>query len=297
MAWMDRSGKQEDIPDLPPHLYQNPRISPDGTRIAVAAEDQQRDIWIWDIRRQVLTPLTMHPANDTFPVWTRDSGRIVYASARDTNLNLWWQPADGSGSAERLLTSTNIQIPTSITPGGDIIFHEVMGATSADVLRLSLSGPRKPEPIVQTTSTERDGVVSSDGHWLAYESNRSNAFEIWVQALTGAQSQVQVSTNGGTRPVWGRDELFYIAPDRSLMRVAVAAGGTSWNGGHPTKLTARIPDITGSLEFNRNYDVSPDGQRFVVIKTIGDPQKPTSPPSIEVVQHWDQDVAARAPAK
>ena len=148
LVWLDRSGKEETIP-APPHQYRNPRISPDGTRIAVAADDQQRDIWIWDVRRAVLTPLTMDPNVDTFPEWTRDGKRIVFASGRDTNINLWWQSADGVGAPERLLKSANIQIPTAITPDGhDVIFHEVTADLSADILKVPLMGPRSKAPVI-----------------------------------------------------------------------------------------------------------------------------------------------------
>jgi len=296
LAWMDRSGKQQDIPVIP-HLYTNPRVSPDGSRIAVAADDQQRDIWIFDIGRAVLSRLTMDPSVDTFPTWTSDSTRVIFGSGRGTNVNLWWQAADGSGSPERLLTSTNIQVPTSVTPDGrDVIFHEVMPETSADVLRLRLAGPRKPEFLVSSKSLDRDAVVSRDGRWLAYESNKSGTVEVFVKAMTGTPGEWQVSNSGGSRPAWGRDELFYIADDRSLMRVAVPAGSATWTGGTPTKLIDRLPEITGTNGFTRDYDVSPDGRRFVIVKMAGT-QKDTSPSSLILVQHWEREVAARAPAK
>jgi eukaryotic-like serine/threonine-protein kinase len=295
LFWVDRAGKEQEIP-APPRRYQNPAISPDGTRIAVAVEDQQRDIWIWDLRRAVLTRLTMDPNVDTFPVWTRDSSRIVYASGRDTSINLWWQPADGSGAPERLLTSPNIQIPTSITPDGrDLIFHEVKPETSADVLRMPLAGPHKPEPLIQTTSFERQAVLSRDGRWLAFESNSSGTEEIFVRSFAGGTpSQWQVSAMGGTRPSWGHDELFYIGGDNSLMRVAVPPNGTVWTGSAPTKLFDRFQP-SGSA-YNRNYDVAPDSQRFVIVKEIRSAED-ASVSSITMIQHFDQEVTAHGPTK
>jgi serine/threonine-protein kinase len=299
LVWIDRAGKIEDIRGLPPHVYRNPRISPDGTRIAVAADDQQRDIWIWDIRRAILTRLTMDPAVDTFPVWTHDSSRIVFASARDTNINVWQQSADGTGSPQRLLKSANIQIPTSITPdGGNLIFHEVMVDSTADLMKLPLIEPSKPVVVLQTKSIERNGAISLDGRWLAYESNSSSSFgssEIFVRTFGGGPlGQWQVSADGGTRPVWGRNELFYLGVDGSLMSVAVPPGGASWNGGTPTKLLDRLGAVAG--DFSRDYDVSPDGRRFVVVRTIGTtPNAPAS--SLIVVQHFDQEVASKVPTK
>jgi serine/threonine-protein kinase len=296
LVWLDRTGKVQVIP-APPHLYRNPRISPDGTRIAVGAEDQQRDIWIWDVRRAVLTPLTSDPNVDTFPVWTPDGSRIVFASGRDTNINLWWQPANGLGSAERLLKSANIQIPTAVTHDGrDVVFHEVTAERSADILKVPLVGPRKPEPLVATKALERDAVVSPDGRWLAFESNTSGNLEVVVRTLVaGAEGQWQVSTNGGMRPAWSRNELFYVGPDGSLMGIAVPPGSAAWAGSTPTKIT-RLPDVSASVDFNRDYDVSLDGQRIVAIKTEGDQQQmPQS--TLVLVQHWDQDVASRVKAK
>jgi Tol biopolymer transport system component len=296
LVWIDRAGRLEEIRGLPPHVYRNPRISPDGTRIAVAADDQQRDIWIWDIRRAILTRFTMDAGVDTFPVWSRDSSRIVYASARETNINLWWQSVNGLGAPARLLKSANIQVPTSITPDDrDLIFHEVMLDSTADLLRLPLAGPLKPEVVLQTRSVERDGVVSPDGRWLAYESNSSGSYEIFVRTFgASTQGNWQVSAEGGTRPVWARDELFYIGPDGSLMRVAVAPGGTSWNAGPPAKLLDPLGMTQG--DFNRDYDVSADGRRFIVVKAIG--STPNAPPSsLVVVQHFDQEVASKAPAR
>jgi hypothetical protein len=115
-----------------------------------------------------------------------------------------------------------------------------------------LLSPQKPEAILATNFTERDAVISPDGRWLAYESNASGDYEVFVRRFTaGAQGQWQISNSGGTRPAWGRDELFYIGGDRSLMRVEVPRGGTSWNGGNPTPLIARLPDIVGLTDFNR----------------------------------------------
>ncbi len=302
LVWVDRNGRQQDI-SAPPHRYQNPRISPDGSRVAVHIDEQQRDIWIWDLRRALLSRLTLDPSNDQWPVWTIDSRRLIYTSARDTNLNLWWQSADGSDAPQRLTKSVNIQVPTSISPDGRlVVFHEVMGGTSADLMRLSLTPQGQPETLLQTKFLERDGMISPDGRWLAYESNSSGALEVYVQPFgTGTQGQGrwQISTNGGARPLWGRDELFYIAPDRSLMRVPVSAGA-SWNGGAPSKLIDRVPDVTAlvgtSDDFNRNYDITPDGQRFLMIKTVGDVQTAGSS-SITVVQHWDRELASRVPLK
>jgi Tol biopolymer transport system component len=298
LAWIDRSGKQQDIP-VPPRQYLSPRISPDGAFIAVDAFDDRGDIFIWDIRRATMRRLTMNPNRDGFAVWTPDSRWVVYTAASDVgNLNLWRVPADGSASPERLLMSTNIQIPTAITPDGhDIIFHEVMPLTSADVMRVPLSGPHTPEVIVQTKDPERQAAVSRDGRWLAYEAGSGPRSEVFVRPYaTGPQPRFQISTDGGSKPAWGPNELFYLAPDNSLMRAPMPSGTVTWNAENPTKLLGPLPELPGTPEFTRAYDVSSDGQRFVFVKSSGElPASNTA--GIVVVQHWDREVAARVPGK
>jgi hypothetical protein len=241
----------------------------------------------------------MSPNRDDFPVWTPDNRAIVYTSADDNgNLNLWRVLADGSRPPERLLMSTNLQIPSAITPDGRwVIFHEVMPETSADVFRVPLMDPRTPELLVRTKSAERQAIVSPDQRWLAYESGGvGTPFEVFVRPFaTGLQAQWQVSTAGGSKPAWGRNELFYVAPDNSLMRVSVPPGSTTWNGGNPIKLID-LPEATDVADFSRTYVVSGDGQRFVIVKGVADASR-ANPSTMILVQHWDREVASRVPTK
>jgi serine/threonine protein kinase/Tol biopolymer transport system component len=297
LASMDRTGTQQDIP-APPQPYDSPRISPDGMSIAVSSLDQQRDIYVWDIKRGFLRRLTMSPSRDAFPVWTPDGRSVVYASADETgNINLWQVPADGSRPPERLLRSTNIQIPSSITSDGrHVVFHEVMPDTSADLFRVPLALPRTPEALVRTKLVERQGAVSPDGRWLAYEAGGLGAtFGIFVRPFaSGTQPQWQVSSGGGSKPTWRRNALFYVSGDNALMRVSVPEDATSWNGGNPTRLIDRLPEASDTADFSRMYDVSPDGERFVVVKSAADAPGATAA-NIIVVQHWIRELADRVP--
>jgi serine/threonine-protein kinase len=287
LVWVDRTGKEEPVA-APPRAYEHPRLSPDGTRVALASSDQEDDLWIWDLRRTTLTRLTLDPGTDYYPVWTPDGRRIIFSSNRGGQLNLWWQAADGSGAAERLTTSSNPQYPTGLTPNGtDVVFFETTPTMGRDMLQLALDGPRHVMPLLQTKLDERNGIVSPDGRWLAYESNSSGPFEIYVRPFPNVGGgQWQVSTAGGTRPLWAQNskELFYVGADRALLGVPVEASGATWNVGTPIKLLDGRYYIGGTS--GRMYDVSPDGQRFLMLK--GDAS--AAAPALIVVQHWDEEL-------
>jgi WD40 repeat protein len=153
-------------------------------------------------------------------------------------------------------------------------------------------------PLLQTPFDELRGSLSPDGHWLAYESNSSGQFEIWVRPFPNTSvAQYQISTSGGTRPAWAHNgkELFFIGVDGTLMGVPVEATATMWNAGAPTKLL-ESRYYTGAGNPNRSYDVSPDGQRFLMIKAASaDPT--TVPPNIIVIQHFDEELKRLAVTK
>jgi hypothetical protein len=239
LVWVDRTGKEEPIA-APPRAYQHPRLSPDGTRVALFSLDQENDLWIWDLRRARLTRLTLDPSQDFFPLWTPNGKRIVFTSNRGGQNNLWWQAADGNGTAERLTTSSNTRLVTGITPDGTVVlFFEVTPTMGRDLMQLALDGTRRVTPLLQTKFDELNGIVSPDGRWLAYESNSSGSFEIYVQPFPNVGGgQRQVSTAGGRQPLWARSgkELFYVGGNGALLRVPVEASGTTWNAGTPMKL-------------------------------------------------------------
>ncbi len=207
LVWVDRKGRETPIA-TPPRGYLYPRLSPDGTRVALDVRDGPADIWIWDLGRETLTRLTFDPRADRAPAWSPDGRRIAFSSQRDGSLgNLFWQAADGTGAAERLAEGKRDMFPTSFSPDGSQILINVAtgGATGAqgendDVAAVS----RKPEgremPLLATTFGERNGEASPDGRWLAYESDESGRDEIYVRPFPDVQGgRWQVSTGGGTR--------------------------------------------------------------------------------------------------
>jgi eukaryotic-like serine/threonine-protein kinase len=297
LVWVDRTGKEEPIA-APPRAYEHPRLSPDGKRVALWINDQEDDIWIWDFARPRLARMTLDPGMDRFPIWTRDGLRIVFTSSRAGALNLWWQAADFTGVAERLTTSSNSQFPTGITPDGKaVVFNEATPTMDSDLLQVALDGTHQVTPLLQTKFDEFNGIVSPDGRWLAYESNSAgDSFEIYVRPFPGVGGGQPVSTTGGRRPLWARNskELFYVGADGALWRVPVEASGQTWNAGTPTKLFDAPYFSAGTR--GRTYDVSPDGQRFLMIKAPGIDAGVT-PAAIIVVQHWGEELKRLVPAK
>jgi serine/threonine-protein kinase len=301
LVWVDRTGKEEPLA-APPRAYSHPRLSPDGTRVALYSGDRENDLWIWDLRRATLTRLTLDPGMDWFPVWTPDGRRIIFSSNRSgafSEFNLWWQAADGAGAAERLTTSSSAQFPTGITPDGTaVVFFEGKTRMGPDLLQLALDGTRQVTPLLQTKFEKRNAVVSPDGRWLAYESNSSGPTEIYVRPFPNVGGgQWQVSTAGGKTPLWARSgkELFYVGADGALLRVPVEASGTAWNAGTPMKLLER-GYYTPSGYVGRTYDVSPDGQRFLMIKAP-ETDAGAAPPALIVVQHWDEELKRLVPTR
>jgi len=238
---------------------------------------------------------------DRFPVWTRDGQRIVFTSNRGGSaLNLWWQAADGSGEAERLTTNSNSQFPTGTTPDGHIVFFEGTPTTGLDLLQVALGGTHQVTPLLQTKFDEKNGVASPDGRWLAYDSNSSGSFEIYVRPFPNGGSHVQVSTAGGTRPLWAANgkELFYVSADNStelsLWQVPVQVSGATWNAGAPMKLFSG--HYFSGYTAGRTYDVSADGQQFLMIKAPGT-DGGLAPSALIVVQHWDEELKRLVPTK
>ena len=297
LMWVDRQGRETPIP-APPRPYLLPALSPDGTRVAVFVNDQERDLWLWDLGRTTLTRLTSTPGVDVVQVWTPDSRRLIFTSERAGVRNLFWQAADGAGAVERLTESPDTQYPTGVSADGRrLIFTDESPTTANDVMAIELDATRRVTPLVQSPFTERNGIISPDGRWLAYEANDSGPFEVYVRPFPEVNSgRWLVSTAGGTRPIWVRSgqELIYVSPTGALMGVGVARG-PSWAATTPT-LVVKEGYFTNLNWWGRSYDISPDGQRFLMIKE-GGADGTAAPASIIVVQHWVEELKRLVPTK
>ena len=303
LTWVNRQGRETAIA-AQPRTYATARLSPDATRIALDVRDDTMDVWVWDLNRQTMHPLSRHAAQDLGPIWTSDGKRVMWTSTRGGgNPNLYWQAADGTGEAERLTVSANNQFPTSTTPDGDILL--LFGASgnnknAMDLFTLSLKDPaHKAEPLIAAEGMDFGAEVSPDGKWLAYHSNVSGEFQVYVRPFPKVEdSRRQISTAGGTRPAWSRNgrELFYLDRDGMLTSVAItAAPGAAFEAGPPARILNRKYYLGASLLGLdlRAYDISPDGQRFLMIKDPESPAPVTQPASLVLVLNWAEELKAR----
>jgi serine/threonine-protein kinase len=209
LLWVDRKGAPQPLP-APPRPYGVPRLSPDGQRLAVGIQSTG-GLWLYDLARGTLTRLTESRSN--YPIWTPDGKRLTFLSAVGGTIGLSWMLADGSGAPERLTTSENGQYPGSWSPDGQVLaFSEPDPTTGYDIWMLGLQGDRKPRPFLQTPANESGPIFSPDGRWVAYLSDETGRNEIYVRPFPGPGGKMQISTEGGTEPMWaGTDGSCFIA--------------------------------------------------------------------------------------
>jgi serine/threonine-protein kinase len=228
-------------------------------------------------------------------VWTADGRRVIFSSARAGARNLFWQAADGTGAVERLTESPNTHNAVAVSPDGTrLTFTEVSPKTGADVMQIDLGGTRRVTPLVQTTSNELNGVISPDARWLAYQADDSGQAEVYVRPFPDVNGgHWQVSTGGGSRPLWAPNgqEVFYASPTGALMRVGVERS-PSWAATQPKLLIKEGYFTAPPATFGRTYDISPDGQRFLLIKP-----ETVAPPSIIVVPNWTEELKRLVPTQ
>jgi eukaryotic-like serine/threonine-protein kinase len=297
LAWVERDGHEEPLA-APARAYTYARVSPDGRRLALDVRDQENDIWIWDFARATLARFTFDPGFDQYPVWSPDGSQIYYDGSIGTKGGIIRQRVDGSTAPEPLTDSNNPQFTQSISGDGRmLVFREDREQTGQDLLVLMVT-TRTSQPLMQTNAPERNGEVSPDGHWLAYESTESGQTEVYVRPMSvAAQGRWQISTGGGTRPAWARNgrELFYMSPAGAMMS-AVVEPRSSFTAGRPTMLFSGRYYFGGGINAGRTYDVSPDGRRFLMIKE-GSNDPNAAPPTINVVLNWLDELKRLVPAK
>lgn len=281
--WVDRGGRTINSVE---RLDNNGlvRLAPDDRRFAftrISALDSHSDIWLSDVAGSNAGRFTFEPANDQFPIWSPDGSRIVWASNRSGWFNLYEKNADGTGQDALLLQNEYNKFPTDWSRDGRyIIYRQIDPKTRYDLWVLPLFGERKPFPFLQTAANEASGVVSPDGQWMAYISDESGRYEVYVESFPGHGGKRQVSTAGGAGPQWRRDgrELYYHAPDGKLMAISIT-GGASFNAGAPVALFEFRATSNLSTPY---YSVTRDGQRFL-LSTIVETE-PNAP--LTAVVNW-----------
>ena len=300
LVWVNRNGAEKPLA-APAHAYSAPRISPDGRRVAVGIVEQETQTWMYDLSRNALTRLTFDGNYNFLPVWTPDGKRIAFISNKGGPLNIFWQLADGSGGLERLTTSEYIHTPQSFSGDGKLLaYYEVNPTTQRDIWVLSMGDPspaaarsgqvRGSQLFLRTPFDESGPRFSPDGHWLTYVSNESGRYEVYVQPYPGPGGKWQISTEGGTEPVWNPNgrELFYRSGDK-MMAVEISTQ-PSFTVDKPRML------FEGKYEAPpfpiANFDVSPDGQRFLMIKPI---EQSAALTQINVVLNFSEELKQKVP--
>ncbi len=292
LVWVNRQGAVEPLA-AHPRNYGSPRLSPDGQRLAVQiGEGNNSDIWIYDIPRATLTRLTAEGYNSG-PLWTPDGKRVTFGSSTGGGpLNLFWKPADGSDAKEQLTESGRFQVPSSWSPDGQVLaFFERDPTAGWGIWVLPLK-ERSVRPFLQNKFGERGAVFSPDGRWLAYISNESGRREVYVQAYPASGGKRQISTEGGNGPVWAKNgrALFYRNGNK-MMAVEITTQPT-FRAGTPTLLFEG--QYVQSGPGGADYDIAPDGHRFLMIKE----DKPgEGPRQINVVLNWFEELKRLVPTE
>src|SRR5216684_724417 len=273
LVWFDRSGKQ--VGAVPgDDAYAGISLSRDGKKLAYYLDGTGFDVWGFDIARGVKIPLTFGASSgqgNLYPVWSPDGKYVAYTSYRNGKYSLYQKSADGSGGETLLLEGIDhFRVPTSwSTDGKFLVYHEgVSGGTYANgipggwsIWILPLFGDHKTYPFIQSTFSAREASFSPDGKWLAYCSNESGEYRVYVVPFPGPGGKWQVSLGDGRGPLWrgGGKEIFYLSADNKLMAVNVETSGGSLAAGE-----ARVLFDSHSYGVFGRYDASVDGQRFVV---------------------------------
>ena len=276
LVWADREGKIEPLVK-DQDLYREVSLSPDGLKAVVRYE---LHLWMHDLQRGTRIRLTSGTGSNILPLWSGDGARIVFASNRGGDWDIYSQPADGSGPADVLLTRPYDQFPYSMLPDGTLLYHEIHPKTSRDLWTLSPDG--KTSPLRVTPFNEMSGQFSPGSNAgprrIAYASDESGRNEIYVQSYPSGANRVPVSTGGGVLPRWSRDgqELFYITGD-AVVAVAMRPDGSF---GAPQRLFDRSAFLVNP-RFH-SVSVSPDGKRFLMIQR--DPG--SVPRQLNVILNW-----------
>ena len=294
LVWRDRSGRAlGTVGPLDGLGVEGPALSPDDQRIAITMTRQGNDdIWLLDARRGVPNRFTFDPGIDSFPIWARNGQSVVFSSTRNPR-GLFEKPATGMVEEQQIFSGN--ALAQDWTPNGPTVLYQSVSKTGSDLWAISLNEGAKPFPVAQTPFQESLGQFSPDGRWVAYQSNESNQFEIYVQSFPRATSKSLISTGGGTQPRWRRDgkELFYLARDGQMMAVPLAplANGQSVEPGPAMALFPAGLAVAGSLNvvaepnLRHQYAVASDG-RFLLNTRV---EEATPPPLITVVLNWNAD--------
>lgn len=280
LLWFNRKGQEIGI-GLNPGIYGNIMLAPNGKTVASDTTDpasQNTDIWTYDLETQSAKRLTFDPAIDSLPIWSPDGSRMVFGSNRGVAFDLYLKDTNGAQEEKLIPQEGPDRFPTNWSRDGKYLLYE----RGADLWFLTFPEWR-PAQFLKANSTLRNGQFSPDGKWVAYSSNESGRWEIYVTSFPEAHGKWQVSNAGGEQPKWRGDgkELFYLSTDSRVMAVPVATGA-NFDAGTPAALFQANPREMPATSELFSYDVSKDGQKFLINTQLKTAMTPMS-----VVLNWN----------
>jgi eukaryotic-like serine/threonine-protein kinase len=290
LLWVDRSGRETDKVVYPDTAAQGPSLSRDGRRLAVYRfANGNMDIWSYETSRRVWDRLTFAPGDDIYPLWSRDGSSIVSGSARSTNVvDLYRTLLSAPQRREELLHATSQpKFPMDWSMDGRLLLYDSLDPKRGfDIWALPLEENGKPFEVIQTDFNESLVQFSPDEKWIAYQSDRTGRYEIYLRPFPGPGSDSLVSTAGGTQVRWSPSgkELFYIAPDDWLIAIPISfpSDGKTAEFGTPVRLFATSVGSTAVNVYRQQYVVTHDGRSFVMHSVVGD----ASAAPITVILNW-----------
>ena len=300
LAWVAR-GKGEERLNLPPAAYGWPRVAPDGRQIAldIVGEHDVSDIWTYDIAGGRLSKLTDDPQINLGPVWTRDGKEVVYTTGPP--FAFFSKPLASGAPAHHLVSA---KVPGGLAAGNwspdgkSLVFTYLSQARLGEHppfdIGLFTADGGKWSPLLQSEAAEVNPVISPAGDWIAYSSNQTGRFEVYIERFPELGARQMASKDGGIEPIWAPNgkEIFYRSVD-GLKMLSVAFDPQSGVHGDPaTVFEGRYASYLGGLPF-RSYDVMPDGKRFIMIKEQSQPGEPAGTLQMNVVLNWSRDLKRR----
>lgn len=284
LVWVDRQGRPLGTIGEPQEWLQEPALSQDGTRVAVSAhKDGNFDIWIHDVIRGSVSRLTSEPVNDFEPTWSPAGDQVAYASLRSGGSDIYVKAADGDAEARPLTIDPESNGAPNWSRDGKYVVYFVQNAdASFDLGYTELAAERKVSIFLKSPVNENEAVISPDGRYVAYVSDEPGRHELYLKPFPHGEGRWQVSVRGGLHPRWnGRGDELFFKEGNDLMAVAVDQR-SGLNLGIPQKLFTAGPEIFDSgLPIDPAYDVTADGQRFVMVQSLTDPSS-----SVVVAQNW-----------
>ena len=298
LVWLDRTGRKLGTIGQPQMAILHPALSPDGGRVLVSAFEEwtNQDIWVHEVDRALKTRFTFDPGVDVFPKWSPSGEEVVFSSNRAGNVDIFSRTADGSSEPVSLVSTPLPEFPSVWSPDMKyFLYVAIRPETGADIWYLERKeledGGFDSRAFLQTAFRETNSRLSPDGRFVAYLSDESGRPEIYVRPFPQGGGKWQVSANGGASQQWGRDgrELFYVEGE-TLMAVAVST--TKGFSAGSAKPLFEHPGLVADL--SSSYDVSADGQRFVVVEDLESEEgEEVKPPSIHIVENWFEEFKDR----